>query len=412
MRTYLLLIVVAMLLLIPPISANEGESNLDLVASTSLSEQLDSQVVLYEKFLSKEGPYTHTESSEVVQLSWWKWSDETNSDWPDDDAQARFGELNLENGTTALFNEVAVENQNVAEGIVLGRQHTKQQTALTLEGSIEIVSNEQGQWFVRVPVEMTTLVNLSNNTILYIYLSEDVATDQHERKTHHLVRDMQPEIRFSNQKGNKTAITWELSAEHLIAAGVDLEENPYGWHITLAFFGEVEGDTTNRLLALYHEPLPNRWHSSTPGDFALPLFLLVLSGVLASSAVVNAMKREKGMPKLTASWKSIHPPVAQFSFKSGTLPVHLKSCQADSPWGVKGGFKSKRIPSDSLYEFTLRFREIQSCDCQVSLSLEVDELGSWTQYLRLINPNEFSKFERESVGTNDQQGKDGEHDEP
>jgi len=41
MRTYLLLIVVAMLLLIPPISANEGESNLDLVASTSLSEQLD-----------------------------------------------------------------------------------------------------------------------------------------------------------------------------------------------------------------------------------------------------------------------------------------------------------------------------------------------------------------------------------
>ena len=295
MRTYLFLIVAVMLLLIPPISANEGESNLDLVASTSLSEQLDSQVVLYEKFLSKEGPYTHTESSEVVQLSWWKWSDETNSDWPDDDAQARFGELNLENGTTALFNEVAVENQNVAEGIVLGRQHTKQQTALTLEGSIEIVSNEQGQWFVRVPVEMTTLVNLSNNTILYIYLSEDVATDQHERKTHHLVRDMQPEIRFSNQKGNKTAITWELSAEHLIAAGVDLEENPYGWHITLAFFGEVEGDTTNRLLALYHEPLPNRWHSSTPGDFALPLFLLVLSGVLASSAVVNAMKREKGI---------------------------------------------------------------------------------------------------------------------
>ena len=410
MRTHQTLFFVVFLLLLPSISASNEQQGFDLVASTPLSQQLDSDVVLCEKFLPQQGPYPYSESTDMVQLSWWGWSDETNSNWPDDDAHARRGELSLQNGTTALYNEEAVQNQDVAEGILLGRQHATTQTALSLDGSIDIVSDEKGQWFVRIPVEMSTLVNLSNNTILYIFLSEDIATDQHQRTAHHLIRDMQPEIRFSNQAGNKTDTTWVLSSEHLTAAGIDLQENPYGWHITLAFFGEVEGDSTNRLLALYHQPLPNRWHSSTIGDFALPLFLLVLSAVLASSAVLNAMKREKGMPKLKASWKTIHPPVAQFAFKSGSLPVHLKSCETELPWGIKGVFKAKRIPSDTTHEFTLRFRELQPCDCQVSLALEVDELGSWTQYLRLVNPEVISEIEKRSVEINNLQGEIGEAD--
>ena len=411
MRIHQTLIVVAFLLLLPSISASNEQQGFDLVASSPLSQQLDSDVVLCEKFLPQQGPYPYSESTDMVQLSWWSWSDETNSNWPDDDAHARFGELSLQNGTTALYNEEAVQNQDIAEGILLGRQHATTQTALTLDGSVEIASDENGQWFVRIPVEMSTLVNLSNNTILYIFLSEDIATDQHQRTAHHLIRDMQPEIRFSNQAGNKTNTTWVLSSEHLTAAGIDLQENPYGWHITLAFFGEVEGDSTNRLLALYHQPLPNRWHSSTTGDFALPLFLLVLSAVLASSAVLNAMKREKGMPKLNASWKTIHPPVAHFSFEAGSLPVHLKSCETELPWGIKGGFKAKRIPSNTTHEFILRFRELQPCDCQVSLALEVEELGSWTQYLRLVNPEIISENEKRSVEINNLQGEIGEHDE-
>ena len=117
------------------------------------------------------------------------------------------------------------------------------------------------------------------------------------------------------------------------------------------------------------------------------------------------MKREKGMPKLNASWKTIHPPVAHFSFKSGSLPVHLKSCETELPWGIKGGFKAKRIPSNTTHEFILRFRELQPCDCQVSLALEVEELGSWTQYLRLVNPEVISENEKRSVEINNVKGR-------
>ena len=31
----------------------------------------------------------YQDRDDVLPLSWWKWSDETDSDWPDDDAKAR-----------------------------------------------------------------------------------------------------------------------------------------------------------------------------------------------------------------------------------------------------------------------------------------------------------------------------------
>jgi len=207
-----------------------------------LPEQRSADTVLYEHFLPQEGPYETVETEDLIQLSWWKWSDETNSDWPDDDAQARLGELGLSDDTTMIFNEQKVENTSIADGVATGLESARQQTVLTLEGSIDILSDELGQWSLRIPVQMTPLVNISDNTVLYIFITEDTATDRHGRTTKHLVRDMKPELGFSNQQGNVTDTEWLVTADHLMAAGIDLEQNPYGWHITLAFFGEVEGE--------------------------------------------------------------------------------------------------------------------------------------------------------------------------
>ena len=135
-----------------------------------------------------------------------------------------------------VFNEQKVENASFDDGVAVGWENARQHTILTLEGSIDIVSDDLGQWSLRIPVQMTPLVNLSDNTLLYIFLSEDTAVDHHGRTTQHLVRDMKPEFGFSNQQGNTTDTAWLISAEHLLAAGIDLEQNPYGWHITLAFF--------------------------------------------------------------------------------------------------------------------------------------------------------------------------------
>ena len=162
-----------------------------------------------------------------------------------------------------------------------------------------------------------------------------------------------------------------------------MQSDPYGWHITLAFFGEVEGDDTNRLLAMYHTSLPTRWENSNIGHFALPIFLLLFATILASGAVSSALRREKGMPKLNAAWIPGELVIARFTFQSGDKRVTLKSCETEPPWQIKGGFKSKRIPPNSEYIFSLRFKEMHETDCQISLGLEVEELGSWTQYLRL-----------------------------
>jgi len=390
MRTQLCLIFVLLSLVAIPFASPEETETLNLVASKPLPDQSSSNTVIHEDFLSQNGPYATETSSEMIHLSWWEWSEETNSDWPDDDAHSRRGELGLQNETVTLFNEAEGNNLTLEEGLALGRQHSRQQQVLTLDGSIDIVSNEYNEWFLRFPVEMTPLVNLSENTVLYFFVTEDDATDNHGRQATDLVRDMKPEIAFFNKQGNATQTVWEIPSEHLLAAGVDLESNPYGWHITLAFFGEVEGDDTNRLLALYHTSLPTRWENSSSGHFALPIFLLIFASVLASGAVSSAMKREKGMPKLNAVWAEDGQLTAHFTFRSGNQEVTLKSCGVEPPWQIKGGFKTKRIAPHSELGFSLRFKERHDADCQISLSLEVEELGSWTQYLRLSNPVHLS----------------------
>ena len=399
MRVQIFVTLLLLSLLFVPLASPEGEDGLNLVASKSLPEQSSADTVLHEYFLSKEGPNTLEPSSEMIHLSWWKWSEETNSDWPDDDALSRLGELGLEDDTKSLFNEQQGDDIPLEEGLLLGREHSRVQRTLSLEGTIDIVSNENDQWFLRFPVEMTPDVNLSDNTILYFFVTEDTATDHHGRQASHLVREMKPEIGFSNKEGNVTQTIWEIPPEHLLAAGIDLQSDPYGWHITLAFFGEVEGDDTNRLLALYHTSLPTRWENSSASHFALPIFLLLFASVLASGAVSSAIKREKGMPKLNAEWVVGDRAIARFTFHSGDKKVTLKSCESERPWQIKGGFKSKRIAPHSEYIFSLRFKEKHDADCQISLGLEVEELGSWTQYLRLSTPNLNSTKIGQSVET-------------
>ena len=149
-----------------PFASPEESGELNLVASKPLPEQSSSETVIHENFLSQDGPYEVKNTPGIVHLSWWKWSEETNSDWPDDDAQSRLGELGLEDGTVSLFNEAQGDNLTLDEGLLLGRQHSREQQILALDGSIEVVSNEYNEWFLRFPVEMTPLMNLSESELV------------------------------------------------------------------------------------------------------------------------------------------------------------------------------------------------------------------------------------------------------
>ena len=155
MRRNTPVLAVLLCLLLFPQAATETADGYDLVASTPLPEQRSADTVLYEHFFPQEGPYETVATEDLIQLSWWKWSDETNSDWPDDDAQARLGELGLSDDTTMIFNEQKVENTSIADGVATGLESARQQTVLTLEGSIDILSDELGQWSLRIPVQVT-----------------------------------------------------------------------------------------------------------------------------------------------------------------------------------------------------------------------------------------------------------------
>lgn len=391
-----------------PFAAPEDAVTVKQIAVTSIPEPMDEDVVLVEHFITPSQTTFLSTSEDALQFSWWKWSDETNSDWPDDDAKLRLGQLGLPSNTSILFNEEIGDELNFEDGLSQGQNHSRDGDAVALSGTIEIISDPNNVWSIRVPFSMTPLVNLSSSTVMYIFITEDNSYDVHGRNAQHLIRDMKPEVGFSNQAGNTTDSEWILSSEHLLAAGIDLESDPFGWHITFALFGETEGDDTNRLLSLHSTPLPTQWSGSSIGDFALPIFLLLVSGVLATGAISNSLRREKGMPRLNARWVDGDLPIIHVTFTANEQPVELKSCEVDKPWHMKGGFKKKRLQPNSSHECSLRLREWQQKDCSVSIGLEVEELGSWTQFIRLTPPGASEVPSQRSVETPEQRADIGE----
>ena len=360
-----------------PLVTAESSTSEGISKAIPNPEPLDE--LLVESFLDIDGEKVG-QASAGVQLSWWPWSDETGSDWPDDDAKARIGQLGLAGEAGTLYNGQL--DPQTAQSLNL------QDAVIELEGSIELVLDENGAIAIAMPVSFTPLVNLSDSTVLSILISEDRAVDHHGRVAQHLVRDMMPQVGFSVQVNNTTHTTWNIPSTHLSAAGIDLDDQPHGWHITLAFFGDVEGGEETRLLALYNTPIPTSWDGASIGNFFVPIFIILLCAVVASGSVMGSFKREKGMPKIDAQWLSSDPPTLQFRILAGTQPLSLNGCDCTKPWAIRGGFKRVNILAGKHHEFTIRFKRHEDVDCHISLSVEVEELGAWTQYLRLASPQQ------------------------
>ena len=149
---------------------------------------------------------------------------------------------------------------------------------------------------------MTPLVNLSDSTIMYIYLSEEYAIDDHNRRLTDLVYEMKPEFGFSNQANNSTQTTWSLSESHLTAAGVDFADSPYGWSVTFALFGELEGSETNQLLYLNQVELATQSENVGLDEFLMPIFAIVFGVIVISTILGNMYREENGMPIITGHW--------------------------------------------------------------------------------------------------------------
>ena len=379
----LVLMMVFIIFFSPSINADEGGYTAQFRFDIPNPEPVST--IFEECFIELDLSDNCSHDSDSITLSWWLWSDQTNSDWPDDDAKSRSGIYNLSSNSD--FESVSFFNQYESKTNAI-ENYSKIDSSMPiidLAGEIIIVEGETGPWYIRMPIEMTPTQNLTDDTLLYIFLSKQNAIDMHGRVSTNLIYDMKPEVGFGIKANNTTSAEWIISSEHLYAAGIDFEEDPYGWQITMAFFGSIESDNSSeQLLSMHHFDLPFKSQNIDSTALYLPILIFVLLGIICFGLVSQSYRNEKGMPKISAGWKDDVTLI--IDVQSFQKRVEVKSVKIEAPWKMRNNPKSRFIEPNQLVNIEIKVKQKLPDNCNIGIQLEVDELGSWTQYLALNSP--------------------------
>jgi hypothetical protein len=364
------------LLSVPSVSALNTQSKAEIS-----SNQYDFVV---ETFQPQTGLVQHSINTSSVPLNWWLWSDETGSNWPDDDAIARTETLSIERndalksgGATRINTQAHVPTPNLKLVEITGTVST----ALVEEGEI-----------VLFDVAITPKINLSQTTIMYLVLSKDYAIDQHGRHMEHLVMEWKPEIGFSSMSGNTTSRQYLIEPEHLRAAGVDFDSQPSGWSYTIIVFGYPEGENETQLLSLYHGQIPDPVTMEDSSSLVFPLLIIVVTAILFAGVVQSARRRDQLIPKLTAHWQEGEGHVLMLSMTNGASPANVLSWSLDPPWQFKQRPSNFNLRTGEEKTVKLTFKDHQTTHCRISIRLDIDSLGIWKQQLS-IEPQEQPQSE-------------------
>ena len=103
MRPLLVLAALALMLtscMVPSALADEAPEG---TVSKAIPEPEKPSQMLIESFMDSDANEPEW-SDKGVHLSWWPWSDETGSNWPDDDAKSRLGQLGLPGEPATVYN--------------------------------------------------------------------------------------------------------------------------------------------------------------------------------------------------------------------------------------------------------------------------------------------------------------------
>ena len=313
-------------------------------------------------------------NEDMVRWTWWSWSDETGSSWPDDDALYRASSRNLSvkaNQTDSTVEMHALPTTSILE----------------VTGEVKVVSAEDGARMVAFDLEVTPLLNLSNHTILYVVLTEDRAADQHLRQVNHLVRELRPEVGFSVKANNATSFVSMLPADHLEAAGVDLMGVPTGWSYTVAVFGAgADEDNESRLLWMAHGMLPSTQQDVSATQTWTPLLLTAVAAVIAVSIIGALRQREQAIPHLQANWSTEGPLQVQVRIRAGTHPFRITAWTVSEPWQFKGRPSRLELKAGAQMDITVMFREAMNHDVHIDVAIEIEDFGAWKQHLWLGAP--------------------------
>jgi len=340
--------------------------------------------VLRETFLSAdmEAPSRPSKSA-TVDWVWWSWSESTGSDWPNDDAIYRQQHFNLSSSTVNATGH-RVEHRRITTDLV------------DMNGRVNVVAAEDNVRFVTFELDITPRVNLSDQTLLYLVLTEDRARDVHHRQVDHLVRELRPEVAFSLKADNTTSMTAMLAADHLAAAGVDLTDQTTGWSYTIALFGGREGSETSDLLLLKHDRLPAPTLHLTAAQKWLPLTITAFALVAMASIVAASSKRERTVPVLKARWTDVDRSIMTLTLEAGEVPFTVTQWSVQPPWSFRGRPPVRTFEAGEHVDMLVRFKSSHDAECHLESSIEIEGFGAWRQHVWLSSPFQRPEEDLES----------------
>jgi len=364
-----ILFLLFLMMSIPLVSASD-----DVIAESSLPSNQHQYLVEQFQPVNRTLP-SHYNSSTVV-MNWWLWSDETGSNWPDDDAIARTDVLNIDRSQELMTNgEIRINTQM--------SQPIPNIQLVEIEGIVSLVRLDEGVAVV-FNLAITPQANLSLNTMMYLVLTNNYAVDHHGRQLDHLVVEFKPEIGFSNQEGNTTFSQYILEPDHLLAAGVDFDEQSKGWAYTVAFIGDDPRTNETSLLSLYHSNLPNETSTLKLSSALFPMLIFIFSSIIFYGIIQNSFKRDELIPKLSANWNG---EILHLSILNGKDSATILSWSVEQPWNFKQKPATIQLSSRQQKTFKLTFKSMHEERLRISIRLEIESLGVWKQQLSIESPH-------------------------
>ena len=309
-----------------------------------------------------------TDDDIVVQ--WWRYSDQTGSTWPDDDANLRAGNMGIE--------------LNESRSILNGNNSEQRQHLIDVEGTFSIRSDIEEQYYLFADLTVAPLVDLRNDVIMQFLFVDENSEDNHGRELSYLVRDLSSEAGFYRTAGNVSNVNVTVSYEHLFAAGVDLSEERYGWKVLIVVMGaKADSIDPPGAIALYETSVPTSSENVGLLDYLPPLAFLAVALAIIFTVVRSSFNQEHGLPEIRARWKDGNDPAIVIEIDAKRRDVAIQGCEAAEPWSMRGGVKRSTIDSGSSLNFDVRFKKWHHEPLVLRLKMEVDTLGGWTQNIRL-----------------------------
>ena len=360
---------IALLLLLVMLVPTTGAQERTVEASVAIQSTIF--IGLDEVFLTPDLDEPTLSAEGHAVWHWWTWSDETGSNWPDDDANYRLRQY--EQGQPH-------QNQTFTVSHSLQTGHL-----IDVEGVVQVLSDGLDLRWVAFNLNITPQTNLSNQTIAYVVLQEDRAVDQHRRTTNHLVRELRPEVGFALGKGNETSTTFQLPADHLEAAGVDLFNHSEGWTFAIAIFGQsLESDEEPGLLYYTQGALPSSRTLEPTSQRWLTVALIAVAGTVVWTVLSNVHRREHSMPVVSASWQG---DALEVSVHAAKAPLTVKDWTVREPWKFRRRPPNIELKPEQSRTVRATFVKMLNEDCHVDVALDIDDMGAWQHHVWLNPPS-------------------------